>query len=174
MLASYKKKLGDFNITVSGGGNIRRQNGASVTNATKNGTGLIVPGVYTIQNILPANLAYGSNSYKKGVNSVYAMASIGFKDMVYLDLSGRNDWSSTLPDAQSYFYPSASLSLLVNEIAGITSRDINMIKLRGGVAQVGNDASPYQLLAVLGNAGTWGDVPRLESIRYPVKPFLET
>ncbi|HSB93339.1 MAG TPA: TonB-dependent receptor, partial [Flavitalea sp.] len=173
MLATYKKSAGDFNFTVSAGGNIRRQNGASVTNATKDGTGLIVPGVYTLQNILPANLAYGSNSYKKGVNSIYAMANIGFKDMVYLDLSGRNDWSSTLPDAQSYFYPSASLSLLVNEMAGITSRDINMIKVRGGIAQVGNDASPYQLLAVLGNAGTWGDVPRLESSNTLLNPSLK-
>jgi len=173
MLATYKKKVGDFNFSVSGGGNIRRQNGSSVTTATKNGTGLIVPGVYTIQNILPANLDFGSNSYKKGVNSLYAMANIGFKDMVYLDLSGRNDWSSTLPGAQSYFYPSASLSVLVNEMLGLNPRTVNMVKLRGGVAQVGNDASPYQLLAVLGNAGTWGDVPRLSTSGTLLNPDLK-
>ena len=87
--------------------------------------------------------------------------NVGYKVMVYLDLRGRNDWSSTLPDAQPYLYPSASLSVLINEIAHLTSKNINLIKLRGSVAQVGNDASPYQLLSVLGNACTWGNVPRL-------------
>ncbi len=172
-LATYKKKLGDFNLSVSAGGNLRYQTGSNVTTATKDGTGLIVPGVFTIQNILPANLNYGSSIYKKGVNSLYAMATVGYKDMVYLDLSGRNDWSSTLPNAQPYFYPSASLSLLINDIAKITSKNINMIKLRGGVAQVGNDASPYQLLSVLGNAGTWGDVPRLGTSATLLNPDLK-
>ena len=162
-LLNYKKSLGDFTVSVSAGGNNRSQNGNSNRSATKNGTGLIVPGVFTLENILPSNLEYGSYSYKKGVNSLYGFATVGYKDMVYLDLSGRNDWSSTLPDAKSYFYPSASLSVLVNEIFGMTSQDINLIKLRGGYAISGNDASPYQLISVLGNAGTWGDVPRLST-----------
>ena len=89
------------------------------------------------------------------------MATIGFKDMVYLDVSGRTDWSSTLPGAKGYFYPSASLSLLVNEMMGIRSDKINLIKLRGGYAQAGNDAGAYQLKQVLSNAGTWNNVPRL-------------
>ncbi|MCW3116522.1 MAG: TonB-dependent receptor plug [Chitinophagaceae bacterium] len=173
MLATYKKMLGDFSLSVSAGANKRYQTGSSVTTATKGGTGLIVPGVFTIQNILPANLDYGSSTYKKGVNSLYGMANVGYKDLVYLDLSGRNDWSSTLPNAQSYFYPSASLSLLVNEIAGVTSKNINLIKLRGSVAQVGNDASPYQLLSVLGNAGTWGDIPRLGTSGTLLNPDLK-
>ncbi len=172
-LATYKKKVGNFNVSVSAGANTRYQTGSSVTTATKGGTGLIVPGVYTIQNILPANLDYGSSIYKKGVNSIYGMANVGYKDMVYLDLSGRNDWSSTLPDAQPYFYPSASLSVLINEIAHLTSKNINLIKLRGSVAQVGNDASPYQLLSVLGNAGTWGNVPRLGTSGTLLNPYLK-
>ena len=177
-LATYKKEIGAFNFSVSAGGNIRYQSGSSVRTATKNGTGLVVPGVYTIQNILPANLDYGNDMFKRGVNSLYGMASVGFKDMVYLDVTGRNDWSSTLPDAAPYFYPAASLSVLINEIAHITSKNINLIKLRGGVAQVGNDASPYQLLSVLGNAGTWGDVPRLSTsgtlLNSTLKPEIAT
>jgi len=178
MLATYKKDIGNFNLSVSAGGNLRYQTGSQVRTATKNGTGLVVPGVYTIQNILPANLDYSSDMYKRGVNSLYGMATIGYKDMAYLDVTGRNDWSSTLPDAKSYFYPSASVSILVNEIAKITSRNINLIKLRGGVAQVGNDASPYQLLSVLGDAGTWGDVPRLTTsgtlLNSTLKPEIAT
>jgi hypothetical protein len=91
------------------------------------------------------------------------LANIGFKDMVFLDVTARNDWSSTLPAAnRSYFYPSASLSLLVNEMLPLTNQ-ISMLKLRTGFAQVGNDANPYQLLGTLGNAGTWDGVPRLST-----------
>ncbi len=160
-LLTYKKNLGDFHVSVSGGGNARRQNGSNIRTATINGTGLIVPGVYTLQNILPSNLDFSSWRHKRGVNSLYAMGTFGYKDMVYLDVTGRNDWSSTLLNAKPYFYPSASLSVLANEVLGITSSNINLIKLRGGYAQVGNDASPYMLEEILNNAGTWGDVPRL-------------
>lgn len=172
-LATYKKDLNKFNLSVSAGGNLRYQKGNSIRTATKNGTGLIVPNVYTIQNILPAYLDYSSSYYEKGTNSIYGMASLGFQDMLYLDVTGRNDWSSTLPNVEPYFYPSASLSVLVNKIAGITSSNINLIKLRGGVAQVGNDASPYQLMSVLSNAGTWGDIPRLSTSGTLLNPDLK-
>ena len=172
-LATYKKELNNFSLSVSAGGNMRYQSGNTLRTATKSGTGLIVPGVYTIQNILPAYLDYNSYLYKKGTNSIYGMASVGFQDKIYIDVTGRNDWSSTLPDVEPYFYPSASLSLLVNKIAGITSSNINLIKLRGGVAQVGNDAGPYQLLSVLGNAGTWGDIPRLSTSGTLLNPNLK-
>ncbi|MEP7258564.1 MAG: SusC/RagA family TonB-linked outer membrane protein [Flavitalea sp.] len=172
-LATYKKDIAAFSLSISAGGNIRNQSGNSSNTATKSGTGLIVPGVFTIQNILPANLDFNSYSYKKQVNSLYAMATVGYKDMVYLDITGRNDWSSTLPDAKSYFYPATSLSVLVNEIAGLTSKNINLIKLRGGVAMAGNDASPYSYRTVLDNAGPWGDVPRLGSSGTLLNPTLK-
>jgi hypothetical protein len=101
------------------------------------------------------------------------MASVGYKDEVYVDVSGRNDWSSTLPNVEPYFYPSASVSFLLNKIARITSSNINLIKLRGGVAEVGNDASPYQLLSVLSNGGTWGDIPRLSTSGTLLNPELK-
>jgi len=177
-LGTYKKNIADFSLSVSAGGNLRRQIGSNVRTASKNQTGLVEPGLYTIQNILPANLEYSSYRMKKGVNSLYAMATLGYKDMAYLDISGRNDWSSTLPDGAPYFYPSASASLLVNEMFDLSSNDINMIKLRGGYAQVGNDAAAYQLLGVLGNAGTWGDIPRLTTpgtlLNANLKPELAT
>lgn len=172
-LATYKKDLDKFNLSVSAGGNIRYQKNSSIRNATKSGTGLIVPNVYTIQNILPASLDFSNFSFQKGTNSVYGTASLGFLDEFYLDVTGRNDWSSTLPNVEPYFYPSASLSLLMNKIAGLTSPNINLIKLRGGVAQVGNDASPYQLLSVLSNAGTWGNIPRLSTSGTLLNPDLK-
>lgn len=173
VLATYKKSIRHFDFSVSAGGNMRYQTGGNVTTSTKDGTGLNTPGVYTIQNISPANLNYYSSTFEKGVNSVYGMLNVGYKGMAYLDLTGRTDWSSTLPDAASYFYPAASLSLLLNEMAHITSDDINLIKLRGGAAQVGNDASPYQLAATLGSVGAWGNVPRLSTSGTLLNPFLK-
>lgn len=178
VLATYKKSIQDFSLSVSAGGNIRHQKGSNIRTTSKNQTGLIEPGLYTIQNILPANLDYSTYRMERGINSLYAMATLGYKDLFYLDVSGRNDWSSTLPNADPYFYPSASASLLVNELIGLDSKDVSMIKLRGGYAQVGNDAAPYQLLGVLGNAGSWGDVPRLSTpgtlLNPQLKPELST
>ena len=117
----------------------------------------IIPGLFTLQNIAPANLNFISSMSQKVVYSAYGMANIGFKDMLYLDLTARNDWSSTLPVAnRSYFYPSASLSFLVNELFPVASGTINMLKLRGGVAQVGNDTNPYSLINTLANNEAWG------------------
>lgn len=162
-LATYKKDLKNFSLSVSAGGNARYQKGSNVTNASKNGTGLIVPGVYTIQNIAPANLDYNSSWFQRAIYSVYGLANLGYKDMIFLDVTARNDWSSTLPASnRSYFYPSASLSLLVNEMLPL-SNQISLLKLRTGFAQVGNDANPYQLLGTLGNAGTWDGIPRLST-----------
>lgn len=172
-LLTYKKEWNDFSLSASAGGNTRYQKASNVTNATKDGTGLIVPGVFTIQNILPENLNYSSYLSEKGVNSLYGLLNLGYKEMIFLDITGRNDWSSTLPDAQPYFYPSASLSLLINEIAGLKSPKIDLIKLRGGIAQVGNDASPYQLQSVLSNAGAWSSTPRLTTSGTLLNPDLK-
>lgn len=161
-LATYRKGFKDFTLSVSAGGNARYQTGGNVSTATKSGTGLIVPGVFNIQNILPENLDYSSSRFERAIYSAYGLANIGYKDMIYLDLTARNDWSSTLPAAnRSYFYPSASLSMLVNEMLFPSSNYVNLLKLRGGYAQVGNDANPYMLLSTLNNAGTWAGVPRL-------------
>ena len=162
-LGTYKKDISNFSLSLSVGGNARYQKGSNVTTASKSGTGLIVPGVFNIQNIAPANLDYNSTWFQRAIYSVYGLANFGFKDMIFLDVTARNDWSSTLPAAnRSYFYPSASLSLLVNEMVKLPNQ-VNMLKLRGGIAQVGNDANPYQLLGTLGNAGTWDGTPRLST-----------
>jgi hypothetical protein len=89
------------------------------------------------------------------------MANLGWKETVFLDLTARNDWSSTLPKAnRSYFYPSASLSVLLNELVNLGST-VDLLKLRGGVAQTGNDTSPYQLLQTYGNSEQWNEAIRL-------------
>ena len=88
------------------------------------------------------------NTYeeKKAINSVFMTASLGWKDMVFLDLTARNDWSSTLPaDKNSFFYPGASLSWAITELPGVKSNILNFAKVRASIAQAGNDADPYRL-----------------------------
>jgi hypothetical protein len=64
ILATYKKDLNQFNFSVSAGGNSRYQRGSNITNATRGGTGLIVPGSFNVQNIAPANLDYSSSQHR--------------------------------------------------------------------------------------------------------------
>ena len=177
-LLSYKRDVNNFSFSVSGGGNTRYQKNMDVNTATKNGTGLVIPGLYTLSNIAPANLGFSSYLSERAVFSVYGLTNIGFKDMIYLDLTARNDWSSTLPKAnRSYFYPSASLSVLLNEMIQMPNQ-VSLFKLRGSWAQVGNDTQPYNLLATLGNSGAWDGVTRLSksgSILLPdLKPEIAT
>ncbi len=146
-LATYKQDAGLFDFNVSFGGNIMRQDfsSSSVGSGNNRNNGLVIPGVYNVQNIPLDNINVNSQIREKAIYSLYALASIGFNDQLYLDITGRNDWSSTLPeDNRSYFYPSASLSWLSNYTFDLPS-SISMLKVRAGWAQVGNDTDPYRL-----------------------------
>jgi TonB-linked SusC/RagA family outer membrane protein len=160
-LATYAKKLGNFNISVSGGGNALYKHGSVLSTSSMPGAGLIVPDVYTIDNIKSGSLSYTSGWSQKAIYSIYGLATIGWRDMIFLDVTARNDWSSTLPKAnRSYFYPSTSLSMLIDKMINMGDR-VDMVKLRGGWARAGNDTDPYQLYSTYGNAGQWGDATRL-------------
>ena len=159
-LLSYNKVISDWDISASFGGNIMNRNGSS--NRTSSGgdrrNGLVVPGIYNVSNIPLENISVRSNQYEKAIYSLYALASVGYKGQIYLDLTGRNDWSSTLPpENRSYFYPSASLSWLANYTFDLPS-NISLLKLRGGWAKVGNDTDPYRLEPTL-SQGSWNTLP---------------
>lgn len=152
-LLSYKKKIGRISGNISGGGNSLNQKG---TGASLGGENLVLPGLFTAGNVDKGSLSYGSSFSNKRVYSLYGMASFDYDRMVYLELTGRNDWSSTLPpNNRSYFYPSASLSLIVSDMLNLPS-SISLLKLRGGWAKVGKDTRPYQLVQVL-TRSVWGD-----------------
>ncbi|MDH5604244.1 MAG: SusC/RagA family TonB-linked outer membrane protein, partial [Cyclobacteriaceae bacterium] len=160
VLATYTKEISDLGISVSVGGNNRYHKWSGTTYMSKPGEGLIVPNVYSISNISQNALGYGSGWGQEAIYSVYGMANLSYNDMVYVDFTARNDWSSTLPkENRSYFYPSVATSLLINKMADLGSR-INMLKLRGGWAQAGNDGDPYQLTPTYGNMGQWGSATR--------------
>jgi TonB-linked SusC/RagA family outer membrane protein len=167
-LASFTKKWGDFDMTLSGGGNLMYQKNNGLSNSAASRAGLIVPNLFTVDNIAASSLVYSSFTSERAINSVYGLANFGYKGMLYLDVTARNDWSSTLPvDNRSYFYPSASLSFLVSELVDIPK--VDLFKLRGGWARVGNDTSPYQLGAYYNNAGQWDN-----AILYSANSSLNT
>ncbi len=156
ILATYTKKWNNFDLSVSGGGNLMYQKHNGLSNSAASKAGLIVPNLFTVDNIAPTSLRYSSYTSERGINSIYGLANFGLWDMLYLDVTARNDWSSTLPIAnRSYFYPSGSLSFLLNQVVEIPK--VNLLKLRGGYAVVGNDTSPYQLDTYYNNGGLWGE-----------------
>ncbi|UBM57184.1 SusC/RagA family TonB-linked outer membrane protein [Marinilongibacter aquaticus] len=172
VLLSYAKYFKHISFSASAGGNLMHQYGSTISNSSKSG-GLVVPGLYNLSNILPSNLNYSSSLREKSIQSVYGTASVGFKDMVFVDVTGRNDWSSTLPEAnRSYFYPSVSTSTLLNNIFDM-GNNVDLLKLRLGWGQVGNDTDPYRLEATLRNAGAWGDVTRLSTSSVLLTPDLK-
>lgn len=173
-LFAYDKKVGDFSLSASAGGNYMYQYAANNTTKAKDGgSGLIIPGIYSISNIANTNIQYSSSWSQKAIYSAYALASLGYKDFAYLDLTARNDWSSTLPEEnRSYFYPSASLSLLLNNMVDMGDK-ISLAKIRGGMAMVGNDTDPYRLLSTMGDAGAWGSQTRLTTSGTLLLPNLK-
>ncbi|SEO17967.1 TonB-linked outer membrane protein, SusC/RagA family [Flavobacterium sp. CF108] len=143
---TYTKKLGDdFTVDALGGFNVRTHSDA---NNYQKAPRLAVPDLYTITNSRDPLTA--SNSYSRlKVYSAYASAQFGYKNYAYLNLTARNDWSSTLPSSnRSYFYPSVNGSLILSEALNLKSNTLDFLKVRGGWSEVGNDADPYQLSTV--------------------------
>ncbi|MDO8368034.1 MAG: TonB-dependent receptor [Saprospiraceae bacterium] len=119
--------------------------------------GLNVADIYTIQNSKERPVIETS-TFNKQINSFFGGATFGWKNMLYLDLTGRQDWSSTLPvDNNGYFYPSASLSYVFSEMINIPKMSFG--KLRLGWAKVGNDTDPYAIYATYKPGGNFGSSP---------------
>ncbi|AEV97211.1 TonB-dependent receptor plug [Niastella koreensis GR20-10] len=141
-LVSYRKKPGRLlNINASIGGNRFMQNisyNRNIANA------LITPGLYNFSNA-QSQLPTLFQKYDKVVYSAYAFADLDYKSMLFLNVTARNDHSSTLPKGNnSFFYPSASLSGIVSEMVHLPT-PISYFKLRVSAAQVGRDADPYSI-----------------------------
>ena len=141
------KQIKDF--SVGGFARFEYYNTSSRHSKVSTDGGMVVPGQWFVENSKKTKLseAYISGS-KRIISAIFAL-NLGWKNQLYLDITGRNDWSSSLVYANrtgnySYFYPSVSGSWLINE----TFREsmpswINLAKLRASWAQVGNDTDPY-------------------------------
>ncbi len=140
-LLGFNKALNkDLNLAVNLGGNMMSQQNA-VTNIS--GSGIITPRLEVINNTSVRNVSTGL--YNKKINSVFGTAELAFRNYLYLNLTGRNDWFSTLnPQSNNYFYPSASLSYVFSDAFDLP-KAISFGKLRVSYASVGGDTDPYML-----------------------------
>ena len=155
-LSANHSLLADLSVTVNAGGHAR-------VNEINTNTGdvgqLVIPGVYTLSNSagVPSTAI---TQQKKKVNSLYGSASFNFRDWLSVDVTGRNDWSSTLPKgANSFFYPSVGAAVVFTDVLRIQSDVLSYGKVRGSWSRTGNDTDPYQLAAVYAAGTAWGGQP---------------
>ncbi len=131
-----------LNLNANFGGNLSKR---TSENMSVSGRDFKIPSPAFLNNTSTQSSTHSPLATKK-VNSLYGSLSFAYDDFMYLDLTARNDWSSALAeDQRSYFYPSASLSLLIDRFIDPDKNIFNMLKLRGSWAQVGNDTGTYQL-----------------------------
>ncbi|WP_138478340.1 SusC/RagA family TonB-linked outer membrane protein [Dyadobacter bucti] len=140
-LIGANKKFGDigFDLTLGGNQMYRRSdlNSEQVTD-------FIVRGLYTVMNARVKDPLYGLS--ERGVNSVYGAGEISYKDFLYLNVTARNDWFSTLaPANRSILYPSVSGSFVFSQAFETLPAWLNFGKIRAAYAEVGSDTdvSPY-------------------------------
>lgn len=112
--------------------------------ADSKGPGLYYANTFAIQNIRQpgANITQSAPDQRQ-LQSVFGSLSLGYKSMLYLDVTGRNDWSSTLAftESNNFFYPSVGLSAVLSEMFKMSG--VDFFKLRASYAQVGNGVSAY-------------------------------
>ncbi len=137
---SYDNKLGsDFDLSVMLG-NTLQNTYMDVINAR--GEKFALPGFYDLSNT--ANLYNSRSTTRRKYAGIFGDVKLGYKNALYLQLTGRNDWSSTLPtNNNSFFYPSVSLSYVFTELHKLSNSILNYGKLRFSYAQVGKDAPAY-------------------------------
>ncbi|MCD6333432.1 MAG: TonB-dependent receptor, partial [Bacteroidales bacterium] len=142
LMLKYDKTFGDFRVDGFVGANYRNLKTQSMYMRAND---LTVPDLFTISNV-KGNPAVSMYTYQKETNSLYFAANGSYKNYLFLGITGRNDWSSTLPAAnRSYFYPSVNLGFILTEIFDINKDVLSFAKLRGSWARVGGDTGAYQL-----------------------------
>ena len=157
LFAEYNKEVSkNFKISGVSGINIRKQTITSIY-AQTNG-GLNVPNLYSLSNTVNPLEAPSESYSAKQVNGVYSNVNVGYKNFLFIDLTGRNDVSSTLSKgSNSYFYPSISGSYIfadhLKKLIGSNMKWLSYSKFRANYAQVGSDA-PYGSTKNYYSAGT--------------------
>lgn len=96
----------------------------------------------------PGYMRPGETLVRERTNSIFSFLNLGWDNYLFLELTGRNDWSSTLPpESNSYFYPSVSVSFIPSQAFKIQEKIswLNFLKFRGGLALSATDTDPYML-----------------------------
>ncbi|WP_276484947.1 SusC/RagA family TonB-linked outer membrane protein [Paraflavitalea pollutisoli] len=174
----YKNKFGVFSLDGLVGGNIRQEYYSQLSEATAGG--LSAPNYFDLRASISRPTALRSYA-KKRVNSIYGKVSVGYDDIIFLEGTLRNDWSSALPvNDNSYLYPSVSTSFIFTELlktSGVTNT-LTFGKLRLSYASVGSDLDPHQLNTAINIGSFYGSNPstaigdRLRGGKIEIKPSL--
>jgi TonB-linked SusC/RagA family outer membrane protein len=145
LLTLTPKVFKDFSLRTVLGNNINQR---TITDVVQTGKQFIAKGIYTLSNT--AQQQFTDDYYeRRRIFGLFADATVGYKDIVFVNGSVRNDWSSTLPkENRSYLYPSVSGSFVFSDALGLKGKVFDFGKIRAGWAKVGRDADPYQLLDV--------------------------
>ena len=143
-LLNYNNVFGAISADISLGGNRLDQTASTTQSQT---TTLAQPGVFKLNNAASPIEVFQYESQKR-INSLYGIAKFGYKDFLFVDVTGRNDWSSALATPYSvantsFFYPSVSGSFILSNVTELP-QFFSFAQLRASWAQVGNDTDPYQ------------------------------
>jgi TonB-linked SusC/RagA family outer membrane protein len=159
-IVKYVKDLNaNFSLDALAGVNFYQ---SKITNQVAAIQGLTIPLFYNLSN--SNSPPTGANSlFEKRLIGVYAQATLGFKDQLYLTVNARNDWSSTLPlNNNSFFYPGANLSWLASNTFDMKSSKISLLKLRAAYGETGADALPYLIYPTIQQ----GNIPATTGMPY--------
>jgi TonB-linked SusC/RagA family outer membrane protein len=164
IMYNHKFKGPKIDLAVNFGGNRMDQ---YTQNLFASADELAVPDVFNVANSRVPVRATQRNTQKR-INSIYFSGQVAWKSALFLDFTGRNDWSSTLPkDSWSYFYPSISLSGVITDFYENKSKFFSYGKLRISWARVGSDTDPYSLYPTVSFGDGWSASTKLLNLFIP-------
>ncbi len=149
LITATKNNIGGsgFDISVSGGGARWYRNQYGIKASSNQ---WVNPWLFSFNNFSGEdqnNIPFPEElRFEKKINSIFSFVNLSYKNALFLELSGRNDWSSSLPlENNSYFYPSASLSYILSDHLNMEKIKLDFLKLRMSYARTASDTDPYQL-----------------------------
>lgn len=155
-MLNFKKDLSE-DLSLTGFVGMNKRINSNNVNSAETQDGLNTPGFYSLANST-GSLYTTDQTFNQETNSIFGSASFGYDRMLYVDVTARNDWSSTLPaEENSYFYPSATASFLISEV--MDADWLSFGKVRFGWAAVGNDTKPYRTTASYSVNQNFGNNP---------------
>ncbi|PKV62569.1 SusC/RagA family TonB-linked outer membrane protein [Pontibacter ramchanderi] len=157
LMLNFNKDISEeFKFNGLLGTNLRRDRAESIFTATNGG--LVVPRLYSISNSASPVNPPTETYWRRGVDGIFANASFGFRDTYFMELSARQDKSTTLPvDDNTYFYPAAGVNVLFSNL--VETSWLSHGKVRINYAEVGNDAPPLSIYDVYDKPTGFGSTP---------------